>query len=108
MGRFRRGCYELCYEVLALSILLEITSGKWRSKWESNPEILSNRKEFPNPSIKLYRYAGTDSGRQDAGTSIYERSRALIDTQPSSLRVRSTSARSISKARATPASPAAA
>jgi hypothetical protein len=46
--------------------------------------------------------------RQFADTSTYERSSAATDGHPSSFRVRSTSARRISSARATPASPAAA
>lgn len=46
--------------------------------------------------------------RQCAGTSTYERSSAATEGHPSSFRVRSTSARRISSARATPVSPAAA
>src|ERR1700730_8458602 len=44
--------------------------------------------------------------RQFEGTSTYERSSSATDVQPSNLRVRSTSARKISKARVTPGSPA--
>src|SRR5712692_1046 len=44
---------------------------------------------------------------QLADTSTYERFSAAMDVHPRSLRVRSTSARKISSARATPASPAA-
>jgi hypothetical protein len=54
----------------------------------------------------LCAYASTR--RQFADTSTYERSSAATDGHPSSFRVRSTSARRISSARATPASPAAA
>src|SRR5690242_2269918 len=46
--------------------------------------------------------------RAYAISATNDRSRALTDAQPSSLRVRSMSARKISSARATPASPAAA
>jgi hypothetical protein len=53
-------------------------------------------------------YAPPDHRSQVAGICTYERSSALTDAQPSRRSVRSTSARRISSARATPASPAAA
>jgi hypothetical protein len=65
-----------------------------------------------SPVLKNYHLINCSGRRQFAsqlcGTFTYERSSSSTDAQPSSLNVRSRSARRISMARMTPASPAAA
>lgn len=64
--------------------------------------VYRNLFDWPNLLLARLSYA------KFAGTFRYDRSRLETEAQPSNFRVRSISVRKISRARATPASPAAA